>query len=359
MLKRSLLLLSGLLVGCTFATVPQATPTVIPATATQGPTNTPVPTATLTDTPTAEVTVPLIEPTNTPEPPTHTPPPSPTPGPFEHTIRQGETLGFIVQQYGHRDPAVYSEVVRINETIFSADNLPGAGAVILIPRPTLPATPTPVVDEQGNVIDVPSAPSLAEQVADFTVIQHIVREGESILGISQQYRTTLEILSQLNPELFFGGCNFNLPTGGPDCSVLIREGDPLNVPAPTPTPTLSPTPNGNETATPTPTFPAPQVVSPPEGGVAPARAVRLQWVSTGMLAPDETYLVVVNDLTADTQFNDVTRSTSLQLPASMIPTGGQMHDIQWTVTVARLNENGRYETISGPSRVHSFRWQGS
>ena len=47
------------------------------------------------------------------------------------------------------DPNVLAEVVRINDNVSNVDSLPGAGAIILIPRQTATATPedfTPAPD---------------------------------------------------------------------------------------------------------------------------------------------------------------------------------------------------------------------
>ena len=94
------------LAACNFSTAPQggATPTIqaVPAT------NTPAIEVSLTATsaPTLTLDLPQVEsptPTETPAPPTITPTVTDTPGPYEHTIASGETLGYIVQQYGYTD----------------------------------------------------------------------------------------------------------------------------------------------------------------------------------------------------------------------------------------------------------------
>lgn len=349
--------------GCTFTQVPVATPTTIPITNTAEPTTTPPPTVTLSPEPMTDTPEPAILPTSTPLPPTPTDTPTATPGPFEHEIQSGETLGFIIQQYGHRSFDVISEVVRINENIPNADTLPGAGNVILIPRPTEVTLAAegegdgnePAGDGGGE----PQQVSLAEQLSGAPTTAHIVQEGESLIDISQQYSTTLEIISQLNPDIPFFGCNFNIPSGGPDCNIILQVGQEVLVPAPTPTPTLSPTPSGNETATPTPTYVAPMVVFPPNGGVAQPGQLSLQWVSAGVLRPDEVYLVYVKNVTAETPVNAfITRSTTYDLPTELIPPDGEKHQFEWWVSVGKQNEQGLYQDISGQPRVYRFEWQG-
>lgn len=345
--------------GCTFAQVPVATPTTIPITNTAAPTSTPPPTVTLSPEPMTDTPQPAIVPTSTPLPPTPTDTPTATPGPFEHEIQSGETLGFIIQQYGHRSFDVISEVVRINENIPNADTLPSAGNVILIPRPTTAVLAAEEGESDEPADGEPQQVSLAEQVQGALTTAHVVQEGESLIDIAQQYNTTLEIISQLNPDIGFFGCNFNIPSGGPDCVIILQVGQEVNVPAPTPTPTLSPTPSGNETATPTPTYVAPMVVFPPNGGVAQPGRLSLQWVSAGVLRPDEVYLVYVKNATTDAPVNAfITRSTTYPLPAELVPPAGEKHQFEWWVSVGKQNDAGLYRDISGQPRVYRFEWQG-
>jgi hypothetical protein len=348
--------------GCTFSQVPVATPTLVPVTSTAAATQTPPPTVTLSPAPTTQATEqPLIAPTNTPPPATATLFPTSTPGPFEHEVAPEDTLGFIIQQYGHDFSFdAIDAVVRINENIPNRDSLPSPGTVILVPRPTEIVA---VADAEGDTDEEDDSPapqqeSLAEQVGDLFTMVHRVREGETIIDIAQQYSTTLEIISQLNPDVPFFGCNFEIPSGGPDCVISIQIEQEINVPAPSPTPTLSPTPDGNETATPTPTYVAPMAVFPPNGGIAQPGRLRLQWVSAGVLKPGEVYLVYVKNATAGGQINAfTTRSTTYQLPADLIPRDGQTNEFEWWVTVGRQNDDGLYEDISGLPDVQTFQWQ--
>ncbi|MBC7812634.1 MAG: LysM peptidoglycan-binding domain-containing protein, partial [Burkholderiales bacterium] len=266
------------------------------------------------------------------------------------------TLGYIIQLYGYIDFGVIDQVVALNDNIPDANRLPGAGAIILIPRQT--ATPTPDLNNPTIVAQLTATTPTPSSV-DFSgeLMCHTVLPGETIVGIASEYSTTIEVLSQLNPDLFFSGCNFTIPSGGPECNVLISEGLCVNVPMPTPTPTLSPTPSGNETATPTPTYAPPMVVSPPQNAIAQAGVIRLQWVSVGELGDLEVYLVQVEDTTNAATFTQVTRDTSLLLPASLIPNDGQTHIINWRVSVARPNDQGIYRVVSGDGPLRTFQWQ--
>jgi hypothetical protein len=344
---------ASLLAGCELS-LPRGGPTptilqsVTPTEISSEPSATPSLTTTL---------IPQLEspsPTFTPGLPTQTYTPSPTPGPLEYVIQPGDTLLYIIQKdpFNYTDTNVIAEILRLNPLITSPDRLPPPGSTILIPLPTPsntpegfdltqtahPATPTP----QNNV--VPTA-------------QHTVREGETILGVAGQYNTTLVILATLNPDLGFFGCDYNNPSGGPDCTVPLQVGQQVNVPMPTSTPTLSPTFSGSETATVTPTYPPPAMIFPAQDASASARTFQLQWVSVGILNESEYYIVQIEDTTDGATHLDVTKNTSYELPESMVPTDGQTHTIRWRISVGILNEQEQWRIISGMGDWHTFHWQ--
>ncbi len=350
-------------VGCSGAPQGGVTPTVeaIVATSTPVPTITLTASLTLVQQPVEQVAVSSSTPTPTAAPPTQTFTPSPSPGPYEYTVKANDTLGYIIAQFGYTDlstgpGSIIDQVVRLNDTIQSADILPGPGTVILIPRQT--ATPagenidTAVAVESTNTANAPIA-------GNATIGQYIVQPDDTIVGIAQLYNTTLAVLFQLNPDLpGIFSCNPEIPSGGPECNVTLKVGQSINVPAPTPTPTLSPTPSGNETATPTATFTAPIVIFPPDGASAGAGVLSLQWVGVGVLEPDAVYLIQVTDNTASKiVLQAITRNTSYSLPDSLIPTDGQTHSFSWTVSVAKPNADKVYGQVGGVPPVHTFSWQ--
>ena len=359
-------LLALSLAACNFAPAPQgdASPTVenIESTALPTePTRTPRPSPTATSEQFSEPVLESPTPTFTPGPPTLPPAPTATLGPYEHTVQADDTLLFIIQQYGYRDFGVIPEVVVLNN-LPNADTLPGVGSVLLIPRQTATVTP-----EGAELTPTTFADALAAQAVAPTdaqtglssgagVLEHVVQEGQTIVDIASNYATTLEVLARLNPDIGFFGCNFEIPSGGPNCNPLLQVGQVVYAPAPTPTPTLSPTPSGSETPTPTPTFVPPRVVSPPQNAEIQAGVFRLEWVGAGVLQPDEVYLVQITDTTSGQSHNAITRSTSLLIPEEMIPADGQTHVINWTVSVAKPNEANVYRIISGAPEVRAFRW---
>ncbi len=340
--------------GCELAQVPQVSPT--PA---SNSTETATPTVTLAQSVTLENVVtlrPQIEspsPTWTPGPPTFTYTPSSTPGPYEYTIQEGDTLLFIIQQppFNYRDATVLNQILEMNPQIPNINVLPPPGSVILIPRQTL--TPTPEGYQQTlAVMPAPTQPSIPNEI-----VQYTVNEGETIIGVAESNATTLSILATLNPSISFAGCDFSTPFGGSGCNVFLVAGQVVNVPALTPTPTLSPTFSGSETPTPTPTFMPPIPVFPPQNANAPARTFQLQWLSAGILQPEQFYVVQIEDTLTGETVTGVTRNTSFELPASMVPSDGQTHQMRWRVSIGVPNEQGAYRLISPDSPWNLFSWQ--
>jgi hypothetical protein len=338
-------------------------PTEVNASVTPSATLAQTQTATLPTTPrvtVAVVTVPAEE--DIAQVPTLAPSPTETPGPYRHIIAEGETLGYIIQLQPWAypfDPAVIDAVVALNDNMLSADFLPPVGSELLIPRRT--ATPIP----QGIDLTLTSDASIGfgERVGGVVLPQgsmpgcHNVAEGETLVGIADIYGTTLEVISQLNQNLNWFGCNFTEYSGGPNCNPIIREDQCIMVPLPTPVPTQTATPSGNETATPTPTFVPARLVFPPDGAIASAGVFALQWTSVGVLQEGNAYLVEIHDTTSDVRWSEVTTSTSLTLPDALIPSDGQTHQVRWRVSVARRLEDGTVAYSGGVGEWRTFQWQ--
>lgn len=293
-------------------------------------------------------------PTFTAGPPTETYTPSPTPGPYEYVIQPNDTLLYILQlpPFNYTDPSIINEVLRLNPQITSADRLPGPGSILLIPRQTPTETPpgfelTAALATPVPVFDPASGPTNLVTV----------REGETILGLAASNETTLVILATLNPQLSFFNCNFNNPSGGPDCNVPLQVGEEVNVPALTPTPTLTPTFSGSETPTATPTFAPPTLIFPPAGASASARTFLLQWLSAGVLGPDQVYIVQIEDTVNGLTHLGVTRATSYELPEALIPSDGQPHVMRWRVSVGTGGSDGVYRFEGPEGAWREFVWQ--
>jgi hypothetical protein len=320
--------------------------------------------STVTATPSASPTIaltppsPTFPPSLTPTlpptdaPPSETPLPTATPGPYEHRILQGDDCIAIVYQYGHVDLDVLNEFYALNN-MTGGCSLPGAGAVVLVPRPT--GTPLPPDVAEGP--PPPTSPFTGVYVAVGT---YEVIEDDTITSVALKANTNVRQICELNPlpdGLDCRGCDFSESDVGfcPNPPVL-SVGQVLKVPAATPTPSSTPPPTGDETATPTPTHRAPELVYP-SGGITVSGPVRLQWVSVGLLQADEFYVVSLLDQTTGAPFNQATRGTYLDLPLEYVPTDGQVHSITWSVSVEKRQPDGLFSPIGGRSIDAQFMWE--
>lgn len=311
-------------------------------------------------------TVTIGPPTRTPTPtvlPTETPTPTPTREPCRQTVRSGDVLWDVVVRCGHFSDAVFAQVIEINNlrdagTIF-------AGQVLEIPWPTPTVDPniptfTPNPEAQSEVQNI-AFDNLFFPTATLQpgIMQHRVVAGENIIMIALQYKATVEILSQLNPEVTFSQCDFGLALGGERCNVIVYEGQLLRVPAPTPTPTLSPTPSGSETPTPTPTptFNAPVPQSPSNRAFfRQNELVTLRWSPTGTLGADETYRVIVKNLDTQMTYTAYTLDTVFIVPPDWQSktTTITRHEYEWTISVVNINDTNLV-TYTTPARI--FVWE--
>lgn len=282
------------------------------------------PTPTLTVTPTH---TPTIAATSTPTPtPTETPTPTPLP-PRAHQVQPGDTLSYIAVRY---DTTV-EEIIALNPGI-NPEALP-VGQVLLIP----PARPTPTPSPLPGTVEPTPTPG------DYLI--HVVAPGETLISIAQKYSVTVALIRAANPEI---------PAG----SDVIRVNQPLIIPLGTPMPTPTPTPNPNATPTPIPPYPAPPLLSPPDGAVfgGPDAIIMLQWASVAILRPNEWYeLRIVRPGMPIAVIR--TRTTAYRLPADMYPPPtSRAREFQWEVRVVRETRERIYTLASEPGLSRRFVW---
>lgn len=320
-----------------------------------------LPIADVTKTPTPVISLPTV----TPAPPTRTPSPTPgptdTPAPCMQQVQAGDSLIAIVSRCGHRDLAVINVVVELNGLDSPEALQSGQTIEVPWPTPTFDPDSVPVQPEgdastsaEGDAASVASNVEVDEYgfaplptaTLQPGVMWHTVRTGENIIVVAYQYGANVKILSELNPEITFSQCDFGLETGGAQCSVALREGQNVRVPAPTPTPTLSPTPSGSETPTPTatPTFNAPSAQSPGHLAVfQKSDFVTLRWVASGTLSPGQVYFVRVEDLNTNTVYQAETTDLFYVIPLDWQGRDGVRHEYSWTVSVIDTgNPNNPY-----------------
>lgn len=319
----------------------------------------------------------LYLPTVTPAPPTATltasPTVTPTQGPCVQRVEPNDDLYAIIARCGHRHFNIMLSIVTELNDLEDPSRIQ-IGQDIMVPWPTATTDPnatampestdeTAIQDdtalatggEQSRSLGLASTPT---EVLLPGVTWHEVQADENILAIAYAYGADLKVLSELNPEITFAQCDFGSGSGGPNCIVQLYIGQRIRVPAPTPTPTLSPTPSGSETPTPsaTPTFNAPSPLNPSDRAFfRKEEIITLRWVTSGSLAPGQTYLIRAEDQTAKVTYSATTRELYFIVPEEWHNQDSVRHDFVWTVSVIDNDDpNNPYFT----TQPRLFTWQG-
>jgi LysM repeat protein len=299
---------------------PTTTPTQTP---TRTPTSMPTFTATPTDTPTSTAT------------PTLTPTPLPV---ITYTVQSGDSWISIADAF---------RVEPVDLALFNGRS----------------------VDDILKIDDVLRIPSSGDLGA-FPAPDHIVLLGDSLERIAQRYGTSVEAIRIANAlpvdHILKVGEVLVIPLGTPT--------PPTPTPTDTSTPTIIPTPTPTATATATPWpdtptpivgYPAPTLLTPPDGQVIENQnTVLLTWASVGVLRDDEWYVLrlrVPGDLE---QPEDVqTKITSWRVPSDLRPTGDAAEEVlSWQVVVMRLFDTSpdgsrQAEGLSPASEMRTFYWR--
>ncbi len=287
-------------------------------------------TPTVTRTPTRTVT------------PTRTPQPSPTkastptiPPPLEYIVKSGDTPGAIAAFY---DISV-EELYGFNGKQPDDFIIPGEVLKIPVPTPKPTSTPTPIGFELTRT---PVPPTPAEAV-------YTVQQGDTLLAIAIKLKVSMEAIQQRN--------NIDDPSE-------LQVGQPLIIPlGATPTFTPAPVP-ANSTPTPRSNYPAVRLLTPLDGEIIVGndQPVLLQWLSVGVLQPNELYRAEVVQLnSARSPLTLRTLATSWRLPLDLFPLPGDRNRVfRWTVEIIRQVGAGSdgapiYEVVSQLSQ-YSFQW---
>lgn len=299
-------------------------------TAAVGPTPTATPTATAT-------------PTTTPVPPTPTPSPTPTvtptPTPIVHTVVRGETVESIAKAYGvsvqdlMAANGLTSDLIRVDQKL-------------IIPAGPIPRGP----DGKPLPTDTPTPESAIYKVE--------ARPGDTLEGIAKKYKTSVEAIVAAtdwitnSDVILIPGDLLIVPVGEAALAALASP-----TPAPTPTPVPTPTP------TPGPRWPPPHPLSPTHEADLGRGPVVLQWLSVGVLAPDEVYVVRVAPVgRLRDELIAVTVATSYRVPVEWLERyAGSGASFLWQVQVARdvrtaAGQVGGLRPVSPSSPARVFRW---
>lgn len=282
---------------------------------------------------------PTALPTATLVPATPTPAPTATPvPPVEYTIVAGDTCGGIAQKFG----------VGLNELLafngIDENCLIRAGDTLKIPVPTPTAGPT----ADGATAQPTLPPNAGPTGTVPPLITYKVASGDTCIDIAQRFNVTIEFLRTQN----------NLDE---NCALSI--GQELRLVFATATPEFTVTPFVLQTPTPRAGYAAPVLVAPQNGAAFGEgdTLVTLQWLTVGLLKPDEWYVVQVQPSKAITVPIYQTKATSLKLTQDLL--AGNIEDkVTWFVQVRRragndATGNPTYVDVSLPSEVRNFTWR--
>ncbi len=285
--------------------------------------------------PTAVATITLTAtssptPTDTLEPsvtPTFTPLP-----PKDYTIQNGDTCYSIAALFNVNATDIITE----NNLNSACTNLV-PGTHLKIPQPT--ATPMPA--STSTLL-----PEDATKQACSTV-SYTVQANDTLGGIAANYNVSMDAIKSWNgltTDQVFIGSNLSIP-------LCMRAATP----GPSPTPTTPPP------------YPAPNLLLPADGAPFSLAddTVTLQWASVGTLRENESYMVVVEDITAGNGRKNVAYITDTKyiLPVAFRPQDNQAHIMRWTVVTVRktgTDEQGNpiWTTAGAVSDARDFTWSG-
>jgi LysM repeat protein len=273
--------------------------------------------------------------THTPEPiPTETTIPPPTPLPtLEYTIVSGDTcLGIAVyynvsvQSIRNINPGLVCEVLSVGQKIY-------------VSQPTPTSSPEPTA----------TLPPSEATFAACETVTYKVQANDTLGGIAQNYNVEMRAVMDYNGMT----------------SETVYVGQVLIIPLCERLPTPGPSP----TATLPPPYPAPNLLLPQDGAAFTLAndTVTLQWSSVGGLRENESYQIVVEDITEGTgtvRLVGRVTDTKYIIPTSFRPNQSIPHVMRWWVQVVRqvgttLADEPNYRSAGEISKNRDFTWSGA
>ena len=278
-------------------------------------------TATLTVTPTSTDAM-----TATPVPTSTTQPP------LEYKIALGDTCTSIAVSFG---VSVQSIIILNNLPV--ACNTLSVGQVLKVPLPTPTALP-----QATNTLE----PAQATLAACERVV-YTVQANDTLGSISANYAVPGEAIKSYNglpTDTVYLGMNLTIPL----CERAATPG-------PTPTPTTPPP------------YPAANLLLPADGAsfTLANDNITLQWASIGTLRSNESYSIVIEDVTEGQGRRLVAyaNDTKFIVPASFRPKDSAPHIFRWYISTVRqtgTDEQGLpiWSSAGEDSNQRVFSWQG-
>jgi LysM repeat protein len=278
---------------------------------------------------TPQALVPVVLSSSTPMPrATDTPEPTQTltlvPTPIRHKVEAGESLGLIADTYG----STAKDIADANG--LSADAMIHPGDELIVPVAGPSGGPGPTATPSGG-----------------TLI-YSVQPGDTISEIADRFGSQIDWILDANKR---------------KATDMLRPGDRLLVPLSnrTPTPTHIPDPTAIPTPsiTPEPMLRSPILLSPADGSSVVAESeVLLRWASSGVLAKDQWYVVMVKVVGSSTPVAPYwTKGTVWRLPSDYREPGKDATQFSWQVQVfVGAPGQANPKPASPPSEARTFTW---
>jgi hypothetical protein len=186
-----------------------------------------------------------------------------------------------------------------------------------------------------------------DAIAKCEKVFYTVQEGDTLGSISANYAVPAEAIKSYN----------GLPTDTVFLGLTLVV--PLCERAPTPGPTFTPTIP--------PPYPAPNLLLPPDGAsfTLANDNITLQWASIGTLRDNESYTIVIDDVTdgEGRRLVGYVFDTKYIVPVSFRPKDSAPHILRWYVSTVRqtgTDDLGKpiWSSAGEPSTPRVFSWQG-
>ena len=252
--------------------------------------------------------------------------------PHDYKVATGDTCTSIALAFG----------VSVNSIII-LNNLPVACNTLSIGQPLKIPYPTPTPLPQATA----TLESAQATLAACNKVIYTVQANDTLGSISANYAVPPEAIKSYNglsTDTVFLGMNLVVPL----CERAATPG-------PTPTPTTPPP------------YPAPNLLLPADGAsfTLANDNITLQWASIGTLRDNESYTIVIEDVTEGEGRRqvDYVVDTKYNIPVSFRPKDSAPHIFRWYVSTVRrtgTDDQGQpiWSSAGEPSTPRVFSWQG-